>query len=314
MKSKTLKLISEHDSLILSVMLCTPDTTENIQGILQFSHGMTEHKERYLNVMKYFTSKGYICIIHDHRGHGKSVKNRDDLGYFYEDGATGIVEDLRRVSEYVKDLYPDLPLYLIAHSMGTLVTRVYLKKYDYIPSGVFLCGAPSSDNSTGVITPVLDKYAKLRGDHYKDQLINDLFVGIFDFVFKDENQKSAWICSDKNVVDEFVNDPLCGFSFTINGYMGLLELLNRTYLDNTLTAGNPMLPIIFMSGCEDSCMLGYKKHIEAVSKQQEAGYYYVGSKMYAGMRHERLNEIGKEQVYEDILKHIELFKQMKKIL
>lgn len=141
MKSKTLKLISEHDSLILSVMLCTPDTTENIQGILQFSHGMTEHKERYLNVMKYFTSKGYICIIHDHRGHGKSVKNRDDLGYFYEDGATGIVEDLRRVSEYVKDLYPDLPLYLIAHSMGTLVTRVYLKKYDYIPSGVFLCGA-----------------------------------------------------------------------------------------------------------------------------------------------------------------------------
>ena len=183
---------------------------------------------------------------------------------------------------------------------------------DYIPSGVFLCGAPSSDNSTGVITPVLDKYAKLRGDHYKDQLINDLFVGIFDFVFKDENQKSAWICSDKNVVDEFVNDPLCGFSFTINGYMGLLELLNRTYLDNTLTAGNPMLPIILCQAVKIHVCWDTKNISRRFPKQQEAGYYYVGSKMYAGMRHEILNEIGKEQVYEDILKHIELFKQMEK--
>lgn len=202
MKTKTFSLISTFDSLILSVMLCTPDNTENIAGIMQFTHGMVERKERYVHVMEYFTERGYVCIIHDHRGHGGSIKHKDDLGYMYKDGHIGIVEDLRRVSDYAKNLYPKLPLYLIAHSMGTLVARVYLKSYDYLPDGVFLSGSPSSNNATAAIIPALNNYIKIRGDRFRGQLINDLFVGIFDFNFKDEKQKYAWMCSDKNVIKE----------------------------------------------------------------------------------------------------------------
>lgn len=313
MKTKKFKLISAFDSLILSVLIATPEQ-DDIKGILQFSHGMTEHKERYLKTFEFLTSVGYVCIIHDHRGHGESVKNPDDLGYFYENGCVGIVEDLHQVSEYVKNIYPNLPLYIIAHSMGTLVTRVYLKKYDHIPDGVFLCGSPAPNDAIVVASAMLDSYAKIKGDRFRDNTINDLFVGIFNFGFKNEKQKNAWICSDNTIVNDFSEDPLYGFSFTINGYKCLIDLMYETYSNNAQTAKTPYLPIMFMSGAEDSCMTGRKKLAEAVSRQQEAGYGYVGHRIYEGMRHEILNEQHKEIVYQDILKHIKLFKFMKELL
>ena len=74
MKLKTFRLISQFDSLSLGLMTLIPDVRP--VGILQFSHGMTERKERYLEIMKRFAEKGYVCIINDHRGHGESVKSR----------------------------------------------------------------------------------------------------------------------------------------------------------------------------------------------------------------------------------------------
>ncbi len=310
MQTKKFKLISTFDSLMLGVMLAVPDNPGSLRGIIQFAHGMTERKERYTDTIEFFASRGFICIIHDHRGHGESVRKEDDLGYFYENGTDGIIEDMAQISQYIKNLYPDLPLYIIAHSMGTLVTRAYLRKYDRLPSGVILCGSPSHNEATAVVAPILDQYSKIRGDNYRGNVINDLFVGIFDFNFKDEKQKNAWICSDRNVVSKFSNDPKCAFSFTINGYRCLLELMNRTYIDNIETAQNTFLPIMFMSGSDDACMVNRHKLIEAAAKQQEAGYYYVGHRIYKGMRHEILNEPARMIVYNDILKHIEIFEVM----
>ena len=41
---------------------------------------MCEHKERYYGFMEYLTGYGYVTVIHDHRGHGASVKDKTDLG------------------------------------------------------------------------------------------------------------------------------------------------------------------------------------------------------------------------------------------
>ena len=90
---------------------------------------MSEHKERYYEFMKYLSENGYICVIHDHRGHGASVKVMH-LGYFYTEDINYIIEDLYQVTKYVKEKYPNLKINLFAHSMGTLVARGYLKKYD----------------------------------------------------------------------------------------------------------------------------------------------------------------------------------------
>ena len=90
---------------------------ENPKGIVQFSHGMAEHKERYFDFMQYLNERGYICVIHDHRGHGASVKSKKDYGYFYTENADYIVDDLFQVTEYVRDMYPGLEITLFSHSM-----------------------------------------------------------------------------------------------------------------------------------------------------------------------------------------------------
>ena len=206
----------------------------------------------------------------------RAFKSTDDLGYFYNDGDIGIVEDLRQRFGIRQGAVPGSAPLCIARSMGTLVTRVYLRSYDNLPNGVFLCGSPSSNNSTVAVTPILENYSKISGDGFRGQLINDLFVGIFDFNFKNENQRYAWMCSDKSVVTDFLNDPLCAFSFTINGYKCLLSLLNQTYVGNTKTAKNPDLPIMFLSGTEDSCMLGYKKVYRGGGQAARGGVFLRG--------------------------------------
>ena len=119
---------SSSDGLKIELAYTIPK--EEIKGIVQFSHGMAEHKERYFNFMEYLSNNGYVCVINDHRGHGNSVKDKKDLGYFYTEDTNFIIDDLHDVTKYIKEKYSNQKLYLFSHSMGTLVARGYMQKYD----------------------------------------------------------------------------------------------------------------------------------------------------------------------------------------
>ena len=128
--------ISGSDGLALSVLRIEPDLSRPIKGIVQLVHGMSEYKERYVDFMKYLAENGYITVIHDHRGHGESIKEKDDLGYLYEGGYEALIEDIHEITletkEYVKEELglSDRPYILLGHSMGSLAVRCYIKKYD----------------------------------------------------------------------------------------------------------------------------------------------------------------------------------------
>ena len=96
MKKELLFVNSNCDNLPLSVAIFEPEG--EVKGIVQFSHGMAEHKERYFGFMEYLAERGYASIINDHRGHGGSVKCEDDLGYFYDETATYVVEDVHQLT------------------------------------------------------------------------------------------------------------------------------------------------------------------------------------------------------------------------
>ena len=115
MKTTEFFLPSRHDQLPLSVMLLEPEGPPI--GIFQISHGMCEHKERYLPLMEFLGSKDYVCIIHDHRGHGQSVYSEEDYGFFYEKGTAGLIQDLAQITHHIRRQYPTLPLYLLGHKM-----------------------------------------------------------------------------------------------------------------------------------------------------------------------------------------------------
>ena len=141
------KITSKQDGLKLEIAIME---CENPKGIVQFSHGMAEHKERYFDFMQYLNERGYICVIHDHRGHGSSVKSKNDYGYFYTENVDYIVDDLFQVTEYVCEKYPGLEVTLFSHSMGTLVARCYLKKYDAYIGRLILCGPPTENSAAGL--------------------------------------------------------------------------------------------------------------------------------------------------------------------
>ena len=137
---KTLRLPSPVDGLSLAVEKMEP--AGGIRGIVQISHGMAEHKERYEDFMTFLAENGYLCVIHDHRGHGGSVRRPEDLGYFYTEDPAALAEDLYAVTAMIRAKHPQVPLYLFSHSMGTLVARSYLKRHDRALSGLVLCGKP----------------------------------------------------------------------------------------------------------------------------------------------------------------------------
>ena len=99
---------SSSDGLKIELAYTIPK--EEIKGIVQFSHGMAEHKERYFNFMEYLSNNGYVCIINDHRGHGNSVKDKKDLGYFYTEDTNFIIDDLHDVTKYIKEKYSNQKL------------------------------------------------------------------------------------------------------------------------------------------------------------------------------------------------------------
>lgn len=151
---KSFQIKSNYDQLKLDGIIIS---CENPKGIVQISHGMCEHKERYIDFMNFLSNQRYLCIIHDHRGHVKSIKDKNDLGYFYDNGHLAIVEELHQITLMIKQQYPHLPLYLLGYSMESIVVRCFRQKYDQDIDGLIVCGSPS-DNP---LTPIGIKIARI---------------------------------------------------------------------------------------------------------------------------------------------------------
>lgn len=291
-------LVSEADGLKLQVLAVYPQ--KKIRGILQIVHGMSENKERYLPFMEYMADQGLAVIIHDHRGHGGSVKSRQDLGYFYGGGAGMLVADTHQITLYARQRWPEVPLVLMGHSMGSMVVRAYAKKYDADLDALIVCGSPGKNPLAGAGRLLVRCMKPFFGAYHRSNLLKNMSFGSFAKKFPDESSEFSWCCSDPEVVRAYEESPLCGFTFTLDGYMGLLELMQETYSYRGWKVKNPGLPIAFVAGAEDPCVGSKKKFAHAVGFMRSVGYRRVKGKLYPGMRHEILNEKGKEKVYQDL--------------
>lgn len=303
LEKRTDKLASEYDGLLLEVLTLIPDT--KIKGVLQIAHGMSEHKERYLPFMKFMAEHGYAAVICDHRGHGKSVKDEAELGYFYGGGGNAVVQDLHQVTKWAKELFPGKKFFLLGHSMGTLVARNYIKEYDFELDKLILTGPPSKNPAVdmGLLLARIQK--KIKGDHYRSEEIQKIAFGGYARKFKEEKSGSAWICSDEEVVKAYDDSKLCGFTFTTDGFEGLFLLLKGTYSKKGWKMQKPELPVLFLGGSEDPCIGDGRKFVQEMQFLKSVGYKHVTGKSYPGMRHEILNERGKEKVFENILAYLE---------
>lgn len=290
---------SEADGLEISVMAMMPNE-KPYRAIVQVVHGMSEHKERYLPFMEYLAGKGYVTVIHDHRGHGKSVRNKRDFGYMYGGGADAMLKDIGTVNRKVRETFPGIPLILMGHSMGSLAVRAFAAEHDDCMDMLIVCGSPSKNAGRPLGELIARAEKQAFGPRHKSQLLETMSFGTYVMRFRDEKNKNAWICSDKNVYETYTESDLCGFTFTDDGYIALFELMKRAYDVKHWKCTKPDMPVLFIGGAEDPCIGGVRKFAAAVRAVRHAGYRDVKGKLYRGMRHEILNEKDKEKVYRDV--------------
>ncbi len=302
MTTKLFTLPSPYDKLPLAGFMAIPDGAP--KGIVQFAHGMAERKERYEGVASFLAENGYIAVCHDHRGHGESVERVEDLGYFKDKSANAVVEDTVAVTKRVKAAYPDLPLTLVGHSMGSMIVRCYIQKYDTLIDKLVVCGSPSKNNLVGAAIALTKTIGFFRGERYRSKLLKYLATGKGAKKFAAEG-RGAWLSTNRENVEKYIKDEKCGFRFTCNGNENLFKLMKNTYEKKRYEVKNPSLPIHFIAGGDDPVIVDEVKWVQAIEFLKKVGYENVSGKLYKGMRHEVLNEIGREEVYADLLKFVE---------
>ncbi len=292
MTVKDFSMTSEYDGLTLRLTVVEAD---ECSGVVLLNHGMAEHRKRYLPFIEYLAKKGFTCIINDHRGHGKSVKSSEDLGYF---DSEALLSDMKQINTLAREKYPDKPIYLFGHSMGSLAVRAYTRLYDDTVNGLIVCGSPSKNSAVGIAKVLCALIAKFKGDRHRSKLLNALSLGAYEKRFEKEG-KLAWLCDKKEVQESYANDRLCGFMFTVRGFKALFNLMQDAYARNGWVIRNKLLPVLFIAGSEDPCIVNRKQFFSAVDFMR-AKYPDTINKLYSGQRHEILNGSMKEQVYEDV--------------
>ncbi len=289
--------VSDHDGLKISF---AHQHADNARAVLVIAHGMAEHKVRYYPFMKYLAENGVASVIEDHRGHGKSVNSADELGYFGENGADGIICDMRKLTEYARLKYPDLPVFMLGHSMGALVVRTFVQKYADMIDGLMISGNPGANSAAAMALKIAQKAQMKRGKFARSRFLTIATLMPFRLLSGKPLSPNGWVCSDEEVVAAYDADPLCGFEFYANGYEALLTLMMRAN-DKHVPVPDEKLPVRFFSGENDACMGGMKALESAAELLREAGYESVEIKTYPGMAHEILNEKDKQKVYSDML-------------
>ncbi|MBO4979065.1 MAG: lysophospholipase [Clostridia bacterium] len=273
------------------------------RAIVQISHGMCEYIGRYEPFAAFLCEKGYVVAGNDHVGHGASAANEADLGF--TSGAENLVDDVHMLTERLKNEYRGLPLVLLGHSMGSFVARRYLEKYPGAADAAIISGTGGPDSPTGFGKLLTKTMMLFKGERYRSELVKSIAFMGYNKHFEAENCKDAWISRDREIVERYGKDPLCQFTFTLKGYYDLFDLLGK--VSDKAWAGNLKkdLPILMISGEDDpvgAYGVGVRKIYDRLTRAQMTD---VSLRLYAGARHEMLNETNRVKVFADIAAWLE---------
>ncbi|MCQ2432083.1 MAG: lysophospholipase [Clostridia bacterium] len=271
------------------------------RAILLISHGMAEHIRRYKPFMEYLADRGILTLGHDHIGHGKSVDEEKELGYLPWAGSVDtLVDDVLADAARIKEAYPDVPLILLGHSMGSFVARLAAAKDKAgLFSALIVMGTGGSNPAAGVGLLLQHAISGLFGERHVSRLVEWMMFGSY-------NKRCSgrtiydWLSTDEEQVDKYIADPLSGYPFTVSALGIVTTLSKEANRKITFAETDKARPIFLISGGDDP-VGGYGKGVSEVYKNyQSAGVSDIAIKLFPGCRHEILNERCREEVYETL--------------
>jgi len=277
-----------------------PDARAPVRGVVAIAHGMAEHAARYDAFASYLNSRGYIVEAHDHRGHGKTARTDNDLGFFAEqNGWRRVVADLSERLADMRQRHAGRKLVLFGHSMGSFMAQQVMYQAPQLLDAVVLSGSNGKPLPIAAMGRMVARVERLRlGKHGRSTLLAKLTFGAFNKKFAPNRTEFDWLSRDAAQVDAYIADTRCGFACTTQMWIDLLDALPQLAKPANRGEIPQELPVLVLSGDADPVGLNLS---ELVNGYDKVGLQRVTVKLYPEGRHEMLNEINRTQVFADIV-------------
>ena len=223
-------------------------------------------------------------------------------GYFpKKNGNQCVIGDIHQLRMITSKKYPGVPYLMLGHSMGSFLLRQYLTGHGDGLAGVVIMGTgyqPMAVLEAGQL--VCRVTAWFKGWKYRSKFVDNLSFGSFNKRFEPGETGREWVTSDSELCRKYVEDPLCMFRFTVGGYYQMFEGMKVLARPESMARIPRDLPVLFTAGADDPVGAFGKNVMKVYKKYKSSGMQKVAVKLYAGGRHEILNETIREQVYEDL--------------
>ena len=276
-----------------------------IKGIFHLVHGMCEYIGRYAHIFAALAERGYVCCGYDNLGHGKTARDENELGFIaHRDGWKYLVRDVKAFEDAVKKIYPDIPLCLMGHSMGSFIARIAAENYGDGIEKFIICGTGGPNPAAPFGLLATDIMRLLNGEKHRSKLVNKLAFGAYNKRFEGDSE-FEWITTDREVINKYAADKYCNFKFTVSAMHDLVKLNQLANRPAWFKNMRKDLPVLLISGSDDP-VGAYGKGVTTVYKKlKTAGVKDVTLKLYDGCRHEIHNDSCKNQVINDITEFIQ---------
>lgn len=278
-----------------------PDNGE-VRGVVQLSHGMIDYVGRYEGLAEFLTSCGFVFAGNEHLGHGRSAASADDLGYFGEkDGYLRVLDDLREMNAILHKEYPDKPIILFGHSMGSFLARLYAVSYPETVSAIVIHGTGGKNPAAPAGKLLVSLLRAIFGSKHRSKFVTGVAFGSYNSHYDKSEGANAWLTRDGAAVATRDTDPYTSYIFTLAGYYDLFTMLSECNLAEWYSKYPKSLPTLIMSGNDDP-VGDYGKGVrEVYDGLCASGVEELDLKMYEGARHELFNETNRDEVFADLL-------------
>lgn len=288
-------------------ILWTPDDSVSIKGVIQISHGMCEYIERYADFAAWLCARGYAVCGNDHMGHkNTALITSQRLGYFGGIGRwPSLVEDLELLRKKLAPRFEGVPWILLGHSMGSFIARLYAEKYGGCIDALILSGTAGPSPMPAAGRAMARGIVAYKGPMHISKSIEKMQKKTFVKALERPKTSSDWISHDADIVDKYVHDPYCTFTFTASAYHDLFAMIEQCNRSKWFHSLPRALPVYIFAGNEDPVGDYGKGPRFVANKLKNAGMSDVTLKIYSGGRHEMLNEVNRLEVYGDVLQWLE---------
>jgi alpha-beta hydrolase superfamily lysophospholipase len=277
------------------------------RAVVQIVHGLAEHAGRYARLAQALNAAGYAVYANDHRGHGRTAKSTDELGFFAEqDGWRRCVDDLWRVNRHLAATHPRRPIILLGHSMGATLVEQFIGEHGEALAGVVLCGANGKPTAKAAMGRQITRAERLRlGARGRSKLVQSLTFDAFNKKFAPSRTAFDWLSRDPAEVDKYVADPLCGFAATIQLWVDMLDGWAAVSRAEHRRRVPRELPIYVIAGGRDPVSGDTHQLGPWLEEYGAEGLTNLEHRFYPEARHELFNETNRDEVTRELIAWLE---------